>query len=198
MTVWALTALLVAVGRQGRYGEALAHARRAAALAAGSPDTRSLPLQPKFFLGLALVDCDLIGEARAVFRQALDDDRPRFRPSAAEQRRLLLDFVAAAREGDLARLESMLKDSVTSWTDSGGRLRAARRPVIGRERVAHFFAHIYTRPGFAVTEVDLATGPALKVLVRGEPHVLTVHTDGSGITAIHLQANPEKLSSVER
>ncbi len=34
MTVWALTALLVAVGRQGRYGEALAHARRAAALAA--------------------------------------------------------------------------------------------------------------------------------------------------------------------
>ncbi|MEV6269632.1 sigma-70 family RNA polymerase sigma factor [Kribbella sp. NPDC051936] len=131
-------------------------------------------------------------------RQALDDDRPRFRPSATEQRRLLLDFVAAAREGDLARLESMLKDSVTSWTDSGGRLRAARRPVIGRERVARFFAHIYTRPGFTVTAVDLATGPALKVLVRGEPHVLTVYTDGSGITAIHLQANPEKLSAVER
>jgi DNA-binding CsgD family transcriptional regulator len=74
MTVWALTALLVAVGRQGRYGEALAHARRAAALAAGSPDARSLPLQPKFFLGLALVDCDLIGEARAAFREALDDE----------------------------------------------------------------------------------------------------------------------------
>ena len=33
MTVWALTALMVAVGRQGRFGEALAHARRAAALA---------------------------------------------------------------------------------------------------------------------------------------------------------------------
>jgi DNA-binding CsgD family transcriptional regulator len=74
MTVWALTALLVAVGRQGRYGEALAHARRAAALAAGSPDARSLPLQPKFFLGLALVDCDLVGEARAAFREALDDE----------------------------------------------------------------------------------------------------------------------------
>jgi DNA-binding CsgD family transcriptional regulator len=74
MTVWALTALLVAVGRQGRYGEALAHARRAAALAADSPDTRSLPLQPKFFLGLALFDCDLVGEARAAFRAALDDE----------------------------------------------------------------------------------------------------------------------------
>ncbi|HET9079030.1 MAG TPA: AAA family ATPase [Trebonia sp.] len=74
MTVWALTALLVAVGRQGRFGEALDCARRAAALAADSPDTRSLPLQPKFFVGLALVDCDLIGEARAVFREALDDE----------------------------------------------------------------------------------------------------------------------------
>jgi DNA-binding CsgD family transcriptional regulator len=74
MTVWALTASMVAMGRQGRYGEALAHARRAAALAADSRDARSLPLQPKFFLGLALVDCDLVGEARAAFREALDDE----------------------------------------------------------------------------------------------------------------------------
>jgi DNA-binding CsgD family transcriptional regulator/tetratricopeptide (TPR) repeat protein len=65
---------MVAVGRQGRYGQALDCARRAAALAAGSPDTRSLPLQPKYFLGLALADCDLIGEARAAFREALDDE----------------------------------------------------------------------------------------------------------------------------
>ncbi len=74
MTVWALTALLVAVGRQGRYGEALVHARRAAALAADSHDARSLPLQPKLFLGLALFDCDLVGEARAAYREALDDE----------------------------------------------------------------------------------------------------------------------------
>ena len=32
-----------------------------------------LPLQPKLFLGLALVDCDLVGEARAAFREALDE-----------------------------------------------------------------------------------------------------------------------------
>jgi DNA-binding CsgD family transcriptional regulator len=74
MTVWALTALLVAVGRQGRFGEALAQARKAAALAADTPDTRSLPLQPKFFLGLALFDCDLVVEARAAYREALDDE----------------------------------------------------------------------------------------------------------------------------
>jgi DNA-binding CsgD family transcriptional regulator/tetratricopeptide (TPR) repeat protein len=74
MTVWALTALLIAVGRQGRFDEALTHARRAAALAADTPDTRSLPLQPKFFLGLALFDCDLVDEARAAYREALGDE----------------------------------------------------------------------------------------------------------------------------
>ena len=74
MTVWALTALMVAAERQGRYGEALAHARRAAALAADSHDMRSLPLHPKFFLGLALFDCDLVGKARAAYREALDDE----------------------------------------------------------------------------------------------------------------------------
>jgi DNA-binding CsgD family transcriptional regulator len=74
MTVWALTALMVAVGRQGRFGEALTHARRAAVLAAESPDTRSLPLRPQFFLGLALFDCDLVDEARAAYRDALDDE----------------------------------------------------------------------------------------------------------------------------
>ncbi len=64
----------MAVGRGGRFGEALAHAQRAATLAADSPDTRSLPLHPKFFLGLALFDCDRVGEARAAYRAALDDE----------------------------------------------------------------------------------------------------------------------------
>ena len=74
ITVWALAALQVTLGRQGRYGEALDCARRAAALAAGSHDMRSLPLHPKVFLGLALSDCNLVGEARAAYREALDDE----------------------------------------------------------------------------------------------------------------------------
>jgi DNA-binding CsgD family transcriptional regulator/tetratricopeptide (TPR) repeat protein len=99
ITVWALTASMVAVGRQGRFGEALDCARRAAALAAGSPDARSLPLQPKFFLGLALVDCDLIGEARAAFREALDDE---FSSGFFLSETLMADAQAAFAAGEWA------------------------------------------------------------------------------------------------
>ncbi|EWT01750.1 hypothetical protein N865_07620 [Intrasporangium oryzae NRRL B-24470] len=74
LTAWALTALLVAVGRQGRFDEALVLARRAASFAADSSGTGQLPLQPKLFLGLALFDCDRVTEARAAYREALDDE----------------------------------------------------------------------------------------------------------------------------
>jgi DNA-binding CsgD family transcriptional regulator/tetratricopeptide (TPR) repeat protein len=74
MSVWALTALLVAEGRQGSFDAALSHARRAATLADGSPESEARPLQPKLMLGMALFDCDLVSEARVAFRAALDDE----------------------------------------------------------------------------------------------------------------------------
>lgn len=130
-------------------------------------------------------------------RHELADDRPRFHPSSAEQRRLLHDFVAAAREGDLARLEDLLKDSVISWTDGGGVRRAARKPVVGREKVANFFTHIYAHTDLTISPVDLATGPALDISVRGHRHLLTLDADGPRITTIRVVANPHKLAAVE-
>lgn len=144
-------------------------------------------------LDRAAEDCRQL-HRRAV--QALDHDGPRFEPSAEEQSRLLLDFVAAARDGDLERLQAMLKDSVTSWTDGGGLRRAARKPVVGREKVANFFAHIYSRPDLTVTSLDLITGPALDIRVRGNRHVLTADFDGTRITTIRVVSNPEKLSVI--
>jgi RNA polymerase sigma-70 factor (ECF subfamily) len=59
------------------------------------------------------------------------------------QRRLLAGFVAAAREGDTAQLVRMLAADATAWSDGGGRVRAARNPIHGADRVARFFAGIY-------------------------------------------------------
>ncbi len=57
--------------------------------------------------------------------------------SPAEQRRLLNAFVAAARTGDLARLQSLFAWDVVSASDSSARL-----PVVGRERIAKFIAAV--------------------------------------------------------
>ncbi|GAB2663300.1 sigma-70 family RNA polymerase sigma factor [Kribbella swartbergensis] len=128
--------------------------------------------------------------------KALERERPRFEPTPEEQQRLLLDFVAAARDGDLARLESMLKESVVEWSDGGGKRRIARRPVIGREQVAKFFSRIYGRKEVSVVPLDLVTGPALEVRVPGLRHVLHLEFDGDRIAAVRIQANPAKLSAL--
>ncbi|MEU4197345.1 sigma-70 family RNA polymerase sigma factor [Kribbella sp. NPDC026611] len=144
-------------------------------------------------LGRTPEDCRQL-HRRAV--KALDRAAPRYQPSPDEQRRLLLDFVAAARDGDLPRLEAMLKESVTAWTDGGGIRRAARKPVVGRTKVAAFYAHVYARPNVTVVPVELATGPALDIHVNGHRHVLTVELDALRIAGIRVISNPDKLAAV--
>ena len=74
-------------------------------------------------------------------RQHVADGR-RARVSNAEQRRLLHAFIAAAQNGDLAELERLFAADVVSKADGGGFIRAAQKPVVGRERVAKYIAAI--------------------------------------------------------
>jgi RNA polymerase sigma-70 factor (ECF subfamily) len=77
--------------------------------------------------------------------------------SSAEQGRLLAAFLDAARQGDMAALEGLFAEDVTSYSDGGGMVRAARIPVVGRERVAKFIAavaaHFYD--GVALSRVEV-------------------------------------------
>jgi RNA polymerase sigma-70 factor (ECF subfamily) len=144
-------------------------------------------------LGRSAEDCRQLHNRAS---RALDRDRPRFEPTPDEQQRLLVDFVAAARDGDLVRLEAMLKESATEWSDGGGRRGIARKPVIGRERVARFFRRIYARGDVSVVPIELVTGPALDVRIPSFRHVLALEFDGDRIAAVRVQANPEKLSAL--
>ena len=70
-------------------------------------------------------------------RAHLDRERTAEVPPA-EQQRLLAAFIAAAQHGDLEALEAVLAEDVVALSDGGGVVLAARKPVIGRERVAQF------------------------------------------------------------
>ncbi|MFE2725565.1 hypothetical protein [Kitasatospora sp. NPDC059327] len=45
-------------------------------------------------------------------------------------------FLEAAALGSPPRLEAVLADQLTAWSDGGGKVRAALRPVRGRDTVA--------------------------------------------------------------
>src|SRR5262245_21314248 len=117
----------------------------------------------------------------------------------AEQRRLLRAFIAAAQTGDLAELERLFAADVVSRADGGGFIRAAQKPVVGRERVAKYIATIapWGWCGLTITLTE-ANGQACALLARAGVVVMLVTVDASpeGIERIMWVMRPSKLTGV--
>lgn len=121
----------------------------------------------------------------------------------AELRRLVERFLAAAREGDLAELESMLAADVVSWSDGGGRVSAARHPVVGATKVGRLFMGLARKAGAdARTEVrDINGEPALVVTLPGQAGeaapdqlvVIALEVADGRVTGVRAVVNPDKL-----
>ncbi|WP_147945031.1 RNA polymerase sigma-70 factor [Microbispora hainanensis] len=114
-----------------------------------------------------------------------------------EQRRLLTAFVAAARVGDLAKLEELLAADVISYSDGGGAVRAARFPVVGAFRVAKFIRAFASRfwAGVEVEWADVNGQPAALLRHDGELFtVLTVNASEEGIDQVLWLMNPAKIA----
>ena len=116
---------------------------------------------------------------------------------ASAQRRLLDAFLAAARAGDLDALERLFTADVISYSDGGGAVRAAGKPVAGAHRVARFHAAfarwLWLDARVAACE---ANGHGAVLIERdGAPYaVLTVGVSTDGIDRIFWVMNPAKIA----
>lgn len=121
---------------------------------------------------------------------------PRFSADRAETSRLVDAFAAAARRGDLSALERLLHTDVEAWSDGGGRVRAALRPVLGARKVARLFAAVYGRPrAFTASPVEVNGHPGLVVRYVTRTHVLAVAVTDGLVSRVFLVANPAKLTA---
>ncbi|MFF4295852.1 RNA polymerase sigma factor SigJ [Streptomyces vinaceus] len=123
--------------------------------------------------------------------------RPRFTPDPAQWRRLVETFLTAAREGDLARLESVLSADVRYVADGGGIVSAARRPVLGRDKVARFLVGALRKYGTGLP-VSLAEVNGEPALLFGGAAVLQVEFEDGLVRGVRSMANPEKLEFLRR
>ncbi|MEU7903175.1 RNA polymerase sigma factor SigJ [Actinoplanes sp. NPDC049118] len=140
-------------------------------------------------------------------RRAVAEGRSRHTADVTEQRAVLEAFLTAASSGDLSALAAVLAPEVVAIGDGGGVVSAGRRPVIGPDRVARFYAGIIGR--LARDTRDVTLEPVLVngdagVLVRGAYadgrrllSVLAVAVADGRITALYNQLNPAKLGSVD-
>ncbi len=126
--------------------------------------------------------------------------RPRFAASKEQHLRLLSGFVQAVTAGDLAGLTGLLSADVVSYSDGGGKVRAALNPVHGASSVARLYT---SRKGLAWLGpaqsefADLNGWPALILRNKDRAQlVLMIETDGEKISTVNLIVNPDKLTRV--
>jgi RNA polymerase sigma-70 factor (ECF subfamily) len=133
-------------------------------------------------------------------RRHIVEQRPRQSGSREQQQRAVEAFAAATEEGDLEALLAVLDPDVVFRSDGGGRVPAARKPLLGAERVGRaLVALARTNAGrWDMRPVEVNGVPGLLIVDRedGQVSVVAFTVDDDRITTIHIQRNPDKLRHV--
>jgi RNA polymerase sigma-70 factor, ECF subfamily len=131
-------------------------------------------------------------------RRQVEEERPRFPATPAQQRAVVEAFAEAAVGGDLDRLLGLLDPEVVLRSDGGGLVSAARRPLEGAAKVAHMLMAIARkRPEDTRGGIVAVNGLAGLLVEQGtQRSVFAFTVDDGRITAIDIVRNPEKLAAV--
>ncbi|WP_409428546.1 RNA polymerase sigma-70 factor [Mycobacterium sp. SMC-11] len=135
-------------------------------------------------------------------REHVQARRPRFTPAdPAQTDRITAEFMAAAAGGDLATVLSMLAPDVAYTADGGGKASAARRPVVGADKVARAVIGLL-RQGMQLPEVRVEmvvcnAAPAVLFYSAGRLEgAITVEIVDGLITNFYAMRNPDKLAAL--
>lgn len=126
--------------------------------------------------------------------------RPRFDTDSAERERVTDRFLTACAGGDINAVLEMLAPDVTAWSDGGGKVTAARRPLHGPDHVARWLFGVLSKPGNAgaVITPTLINGE-LGLLTRvGDNPIAAVTFDLENglLRNLRIQVNPDKLAGL--
>jgi RNA polymerase sigma-70 factor (ECF subfamily) len=114
-----------------------------------------------------------------------------------EHRRLLNAFVSAAQTGNVAELEALLAPDAVSLSDGNGIRGAARKPVLGRTRVANLSTAAPWFWGTADLRYVEVNGRAGVMLYHhGVPStILTMAASEEGVHKVMWVFNPSKIAA---
>jgi RNA polymerase sigma-70 factor (ECF subfamily) len=132
-------------------------------------------------------------------RRHVDERRPRFESSRAQQEELATRFFAATEEGDLEGLEELLAHDVVLHSDGGGNAPSIKRAIHGRRKVARTLiagARAGARFGGFISRREKVNGqPGALFFDRAGrlAGVMILDVADGQIQAVSSIVNPEKL-----
>ena len=132
-------------------------------------------------------------------RRKLDHEREALRrPDEAREQELITQLLATIATGDVDEVMHLLAPDVVLLSDGGALRHAARRPVVGPDRVARLLVNLAKRVLTAEVEiraVQVNGEPGLLFVLDGHPdNVLSFSFAPDGrARRLYSQLNPEKL-----
>ena len=150
--------------------------------------------------------------ARQIFHRATSKIRQRPHARAAATRGREARFAAAERfarafqAADTAALERLLAEDVTFVSDGGGKVAAARRPLVGRDAVLKFLSGLGRAaratgiaPRATLQVVEINAEPAVVVRIDGQlDGVFVLGSTERAVESIRVIRNPDKLTYLTR
>ncbi len=129
-------------------------------------------------------------------KQHLASQRPRFEVSPQRREQITEQFLQACNLGDLQGLIALLSEDIALWSDGGGKVVAALKPLYGAVKIARFMLAIRskTSPNSASGIVEINGQPGIVNYIGDRPHrVITFDFANDCIQSIFITVNPDKL-----
>jgi RNA polymerase sigma-70 factor (ECF subfamily) len=127
--------------------------------------------------------------------------RPRVKVERSEHEKVVERLARAMATGDLQALMDVLAPDVVSVADGGGKVRgAARRPIVGADKLARYLVGGLAKYGSGLNLSPMMVNgqPGLRAEVDGElVGAISVTVEDGRVSRIYSIANPEKLARLD-
>ena len=147
---------------------------------------------------------DTVGKSESACRQIASRARRRVRQPSVDRNpgseRTIVDaLMTAVAAGDIDAVVATLAPDVVCIADGGANRRAARRPVVGPQRVARLLVNLASRytGQIAVDQATVNAEVGAVITIAGVVDLVTAfEVHGDRIAAIRMIRNPDKLLRV--
>jgi RNA polymerase sigma-70 factor (TIGR02957 family) len=132
-------------------------------------------------------------------REHVTARRPRMKVDRSEQQRVVERFLAALTTGDLQGLLAVLAPEVVVVADGGGVVAAARRPIVGADKVAAYLSKLSTlAPTVAADTLWLNGALGGRIVLDGQVDtVISFVVEDGRISRMYAVRNPHKLAGLD-
>lgn len=129
---------------------------------------------------------------RQIFSRAkkhIQGNRPRYETTPEVHKQLVNQFLTATQNGDVDTIASILAEDVAVYSDGGGKVPAAIRPLHGHSTVTTFLAGLYKLADLMNIDYQLETA-----LLNGEQSIIARNSvDNTIIFALMFEVHQERI-----